>query len=287
MNILICGASGFIGRHLTHTLQQSGHTVIRAVRNPRDASDIPVDFCADVRKEIWFPRLRGVDVVINAVGVLRDSETNPMQQLHHETPLALFAACAEAGVKRIVHFSALGIDSGVDAAYFRTRVAAEQALKSMPEKLRWLCLRPSVIYGEDGGSARMFRMLAKLPLHMLPMGGEQTLQPVHIDDICSAVERWINDADTRSLRVDAVGAEAATMRGMLDSYRAQLGYTPAWHIAVPGLAVHLAAVIGDRIPKTPLCSDTLAMMAADNSADSKPFSELLGRSPKSYREFIL
>ena len=286
MKILVCGATGFVGRHLTHSLRETGHTVIRAVRRPAEPGDIAVDFCNDTTKEVWLPRLNGMSVVINAVGVLRDSRNNPMQKLHAATPAAIFAACAEDNVERVIHLSALGVDSGIDAAYFSTRLPAERALQALPAHLRWLCLRPSVIYGEDGASAQMFRMLAKLPVHGLPMGGRQQLQPVHIDDICAAVTRWLSDPNAVRQTVAAVGAEATDMRGMLDSYRQQLGYRPAWHISVPSLLVTAAARIGDHIPASPLCSETLAMLSAGNIADASGFAKLLGRTPGSYREFM-
>ena len=286
MKILICGASGFVGRHLTQALRAAGHTVARAVRTPREPGDIAVDFRNDTASRTWVARTQGMDVVINAVGVLRDSAANPMQQLHAETPAALFAACAETNVRRIVHISALGVDSGVAVPYFTTKLAAEQALNALPPGVRRLCLRPSVIYGEDGTSARMFRNQARLPVHALPMGGMQALQPVHIDDICAAVVRWLADPDAASGTVNAVGAEATTMRGMLDSYRAQMGYGPALHLAMPAFMMRLAAQIGDHIPSSPLCSDTYAMLSAGNTASADAFSRLLGRKPRSYREFI-
>ena len=286
MKILICGASGFVGRHLSLALRDAGHTVVRAVRNPSEAGDIAVDFRNDLNKSIWLPHLKEIKVVINAVGVLRDSFDTPMQKLHAETPAALFEACAEADVERVVHLSALGIESGLDVPYFTTRIAAEQALNSLPEKVRWLCLRPSVIYGQDCASAQMFRQLAKLPLQVLPMGGIQTLQPVHIQDICAAVVEWLGDPLAITQTVDAVGAEAATMRGMLDSYREQLHYRPAWHVAVPAFIMRLVAKMGDFIPSSPMCSDTFAMLSAGNTSGSDKFAKLIKRSPRSYREFI-
>lgn len=284
MNILLCGASGFVGRHLARALRDAGHNVIAAVRRPTLATDIAVDFRRDTDKATWLPRLAGIDVVVNAVGVLRDSRANPMQALHTDTPLALFAACAEAGVRRVVHLSALGVDSGVAVPYFTTRRVTEQALARLPCPA--LCLRPSVIYGEDGASAQLFRQLAKLPLHALAMGGEQTLQPVHIDDLGAAVVNWLANPDATSLTVAAVGAEPTTMRGMLDSYRAQLHRRPAYHIALPRWLVRLMASLGDYAPNSPLCSDTFAMLAAGNTADATDFARLLQRSPRSFRAFI-
>jgi len=286
MNILICGASGFVGRHLTGALRDAGHTVARAVRTPHEAGDIAVDFRNDTTRQAWLPRVAGMDAVVNAVGVLRDSAANPMQKLHAETPAALFAACAEAGVKRIVQISALGVDSGVPVPYFTTKLAAERALNALPAGVRRLCLRPSVIYGEDGTSARMFRSQAAMPLLVLPMGGGQGLQPVHIDDICAAVTRWLGDADAVTQTVNAVGAEPTTMRGMLDSYRMQMGHGTALHVSMPAFMVRVAAMIGDYIPSSPLCSDTFAMLSAGNTASAEGFTRLLGRVPRSYREFI-
>lgn len=286
MKILICGASGFVGRHLTLALRQAGHMVTRAVRTPREPGDIAVDFRNDTDKEAWLPRVANMDAAINAVGVLRDSATNPMQRLHAQTPAALFAACAEAHVKRIVHVSALGVEGGVKVPYFTTKIEAERALRALPASTRWLCLRPSVIYGDDGASARMFRKQASMPILVLPQGGEQPMQPVHIDDICTAVARWLADADAATQIVDAVGAEVTTMRGMLDSYRAQLGHGAALHMAMPGSLVRLAARIGDHIPSSPLCSDTYAMLAAGSTAPADAFTRLLGRAPRSYRTFI-
>lgn len=286
MKILICGATGFVGRHLTLSLRNAGHTVVRAVRKPGEAGDIAVDFRNDNAKESWLPRLNGIDALVNAVGLLRDSARNPMRKLHTETPAALFSACAEAGVGRIVHLSALGVDSGVDVPYFATRLVTEHTLQQLPANMRWLCLRPSVIYGEDGASAQMFRQLAQLPLQVLPIGGVQTLQPVHIDDLCEAVVRWLGNRDAISQTVEVVGAEATTMRGMLDSYRAQMQHSPAWHVAIPASLTRIMAAIGDYFPSMPLCSDTYKMFAAGNTASPLKFAELLGHMPRSFRSFI-
>ena len=245
-----------------------------------------MDFCKDATKEAWLPRLAGVDAVINAVGVLRDSAKQPMKLLLEQTPIALFSACQEAGVKRIVQISALGVDKGIETAYFQTRRAPEAYLNALPDNMRWLILRPSVIYGEDGASAKMFRFLAGLPVHSLPAGGKQRLQPVHIDDICAAVSRWLADPDALSQTVAAVGLEATDMRGMLDSYRQQLQHSKALHISIPAFLIGLSARMGDFIPASPLCSDTLTMLNAGNTADVTEFTNLLGCSPRSYKTFV-
>jgi uncharacterized protein YbjT (DUF2867 family) len=227
MKILVCGATGFVGRHLTAALRAAGHTVIRGIRKPSQPDDFAIDYCKDTTKEAWLPRLAGIDAVVNAVGVLRDSAKQPMALLLEQTPIALFSACQETGIKRIVQISALGVDQGIETTYFQTRRAPEAYLNNLPDSMRFLIIRPSIIYGDDGASAKMFRFQAALPVHTLPAGGRQQLQPVHIDDICAAVTRWLADDKAHSQTVAAVGLESTDMRGMLDSYRQQLHHSKA------------------------------------------------------------
>jgi uncharacterized protein YbjT (DUF2867 family) len=287
MKILVCGATGFLGRHLTENLSSAGHTVIRGVRKLTRPDDIAVDFTKDSNIGTWLPRLTEIDAVVNAVGVLRDSPAQPMRLLLEQTPIALFNACRDtAGVKRIVQVSALGIDQGIETPYFQYRREPEAYLNKLPNTLRYLILRPSVIYGEDGASAKMFRLQASLPVHTLPAGGKQKLQPVHIDDICEAVNRWLADEHAENQCVAAVGAEATDMRGMLDSYRSQLKQSPAFHINIPSVLVALSAKLGDFIPASPLCSDTLTMLNAGNTGNGEAFAKLLGRPPRSYKTFL-
>ena len=286
MRVLVLGANGFVGRHLTNTLRKAGYRVAGGLRKPKQSEDIQIDYCKDNTKEVWLPRLANVDAVINAVGVLRDNINQPMKQILEQTPLALFSACQERGIKRIVQISALGIDKGIETPYFQTRRAPEAYLAGLPEPGRWLILRPSIIYGKDGASARLFKTQAVLPVHTLPDGGRQRLQPVHIDDICTAVIHWLVDPGAQNQIIDAVGLEATDLRGMLDSYRHQQGKSKALHVTIPSWLVGLFAQVGDLIPSSPLCSDTLTMLNAGNTGDASAFMKLLGRTPRSYRQFI-
>lgn len=286
MKILVCGASGFVGRHLLKGLRAAGHQCVRGVRRPQQPDDVAVNYLQDVTAAAWIDKVRGFDVVINAVGILRDSTAMPMQQVLAEAPAAMFKACVETGVKRIVNFSALGVEGPLMTAYFQRRREAEAVLFATPPPMCWLNLRPSVIYGQDGASAKMFRLLAALPIHALPMGGVQILQPVHIDDVVEVVCRWLGDDLAGRQCVNAAGAEATTMRGMLASYRAQAGRGTALHIPVPGVLVKLGARVGDFLPFSPLCTDTLTMLNAGNTGDNSAFAQLLGRTPTSFRHFI-
>src|SRR4051812_33365609 len=125
MLILLTGASGFIGLHLLAALRAAGHVVTAAGR--RQLPGVPMvhaDFTRDTDAAVWMPRLKDVDVVINAVGILRETGQQSFEFTHARTPIALFEACAQSGVQRVIQISALGADSGT-TGYFRSKHAAD------------------------------------------------------------------------------------------------------------------------------------------------------------------
>ncbi|MEK7919688.1 NAD(P)H-binding protein, partial [Burkholderia contaminans] len=106
--------------------------------------------------------------------------------VHRAAPCALFTACCRAGVRRVIQISALGVERG-NTRYFASKCAADRFLKTLPIDFR--IVRPALVYGTDGASARFFRMLASLPVQVLPAGGHQRLRPVHVDDLAEVVAR--------------------------------------------------------------------------------------------------
>lgn len=287
MNILLCGASGFVGRHLEAALLKAGHTVRRGVRHPRSDTDVAVDYTTDINAAAWLPRLAGIDAVVNAVGVLRDSKAQPMSRLHDATPRALFAAAAQSGVKRIVQISALGVAAGIDAPYMQTKQAADDLLQTLD--LDWAILRPSLIYGRDGASTRMFMLLSQMPVVMLPGAGKQMVQPVHVNDLAQAVANLLAPNTGRPpLRsiIECVGAEEVSIDGLIASFRTQRGGKAPRIFAMPGPLLKTVAWFGDRIPAMPVGSDTLAMLAFGSTGNGDKFAALLGRQPLGYSVFL-
>jgi uncharacterized protein YbjT (DUF2867 family) len=284
MDILLCGASGFVGRHLEAALTAAGHRVVRAVRRKEHAEDMIIDYAADSSAAVWLPRLSGIEGVINAVGVLRDSRAQPMTSLHSATPRALFAACQIAGMRRVIQVSALGVESCLDTAYMRTKREADGFLQTLD--LDWVILRPSLVYGEDGASARMFRLLTRLPVIALPGRGDMTVQPVHINDISAAVVKLFESNTVTQTVINCAGREAISYREMLASYRRQQGGHYTLWLSVPWWLMQLAARFAQIFKGSPLEPQTLEMLKLGSHGNIAAFSALLGRPPRDISTFI-
>lgn len=282
MNVLICGANGFVGKALCQCLTDAGHRVIRGVRNPVRGDDIAIDFERDIRPGVWEPRLVGIDVVINAVGVLRASRAR-FERIHVQTPIALFDACQRANITRVIQISALGVYAG-STAYFRSKAVADAHLASLP--INGCVVRPSLVYGPDGTSARLFRTLASLPVQCLPGGGQQRLQPIHIDDLTGCVRALAEGRGGDTRLVELAGHRVVTWQEMMATYRKQMQFSPPLLLTVPASAMSLASRLLQFLPGALLTPETWHMLSRHNVAAHNAAPDLLGRAPQRIEAFM-
>ncbi|HEY0818241.1 MAG TPA: NAD(P)H-binding protein [Rhizobacter sp.] len=291
MRVLICGASGFIGRHLGRELLRHGHTVVALARQPRP--DARIDFASellrgdmarDLSPEDWLPRLAGLDAVVNAVGILRERGSQTFDRLHVQGPIALFDACARAGVPRVLQISALGADEGARSGYHLSKRQADTHLLALP--LDATVVQPSLVYGPGGASATMFTAWASLPWVPLPQAGAQRVQPLHIDDLVQALRVLLEGREARGQRLALVGPQALSLRELLASLREGMGLGPAHWIEVPAPLVRGTVALGSRWPGALADHETLDMLERGNTAPADATTALLGHAPRPVRSFI-
>ncbi len=295
MKILITGVTGFLGGHIADRLAADGHRLTCAVRNPdsararRPAFDyVAIDFNRATEPERWLPLLAGIDVVINAVGILREATGQSFDVLHTRAPSALFSACAAAGVQHVIQISALGADADAQSRYHLSKRAADDHLRSLP--LRSTIVQPSLVFGIDGASARMFGTMASLPLIPLPGRGDQCVQPVHVDDLTNAIARLVATPDKggeSGARIALVGPRPLTLRAFLGSLRTVLGIRrrPRF-LPVPDSLTTLGAKVAGYLPGAFLDTETLQMLRRGNTADPSAIREALGREPRPVDDFV-
>jgi uncharacterized protein YbjT (DUF2867 family) len=291
MRILLTGSTGFIGHTVAAALTRAGHTVHGGVSPRRQAPtslQVPMDFARDTTASAWLPRLAGIDAVVNSVGVLRDTRARPIDAVHHHTPVALFNACAQAGVRRVVHLSALGID-GNNTRYASTKRAADAHLQALAAQgvLNPAILRPSVVFGKGGDSSALFMNLARLPVAVLP-GPMLTaqVQPVSVHDLADAIAALLGPALATEGIIECVGPQALALSDFVASLRQQQGHRQAYVLRLPDALTQLSARMGDAVPSSPWFSESLAMLGSDNTGDPAAFAQLLGRAPVHYSQLV-
>lgn len=249
--VLVLGASGFIGAQVAAALAAAGWTVRAGARRPEAAQRLApahdwvrAEFGELTAPAAWAPLLEGVEAVVNCVGVLQDGAGDSTRIAHVDGPAALIAACAAAGVRRLVHVSAAGADAAAGTAYARTKAETERRLAA--SGLDWVILRPSLVLGRAayGGTALM-RGLAASPGVIPVLGGDQPFRPVAIDDLAAAVARLVEPDAPSRLTLDVSGPQEVTQAELLVALRGWLGLPPAPVARVPAWLAAPVILAGD------------------------------------------
>ena len=289
MNILLTGATGFIGSHLRARLSEDGHAVRLAGRRPPSALHpgerwVALDLSRPEDAPSWAAALDGVDVLVNAVGILRERGGQTFARLHTEGPRSLFAAACQAGVPRVLQISALGADEAAQSPYHLSKKAADDFLLTLPTAA--VIVQPSLVYGPGGASARLFTMLAALPLLPLPASGHQRIQPIHIDDLVEGLIALLTDPAAVGRRIALVGPEPLTLREYLQTLRRAMGMGRALTVSVPAGLVSATAGWMGRVPGSALDADTWQMLQRGNEASAGDTERLLGHPPRAAAAFV-
>jgi uncharacterized protein YbjT (DUF2867 family) len=271
MAILVLGAGGFIGGRIVRALRAAGYDV-REGRRPA------IDMARLQQAAQWAPLLENCDAVVNAVGIFREGPGATFDALQARGPMALFDACAARGIP-VIQVSALGADEDAPTAFLRSKARADDHLASL--SVPHAVLRPSLVFGEEGASARLFMTLASLPAIPLPGAGRQLIQPVHVEDVATAVVALLKERRFTASPVPAVGPQPLTLREYLAALRRGLGLGSALFIGVPQAVMAFAA----RFRRGFLDPDALAMLERGNTAEAASFAAILGRPPRAADTF--
>ena len=292
--VLVLGGSGFVGRALCERLHRAGAQITVPTRNTAGSARAlwPLPRVQLVVADVHAPGalaklLPGHDAVVNLVAILHGSQRE-FQRAHVDLPRQLAEACAQTGVRRVLHVSALGASAQAPSLYQRSKAAGEQVLQQAQQSgaLALTLLRPSVIFGPEDRFLNLFASLQRL-LPVMPLAGaDARLQPVAVNDVADALLRCLRDPATVGHTFEACGPQVYTLRELvrLAAQYAGIGQGRGRPIiGLPNALGQLQALALEMLPgRTLMSRDNLRSLAVDNVASGQlPGLEDLGIRPAS------
>jgi len=287
--VVLLGGGGFVGSCLANRLSSQGFEVTVPTRRPENRKSLALLpgvhlLAASVHDPLELEDLfRGADAVINLVGILHDSDSakpygRRFAAAHVELPRKVVAAMRQAGVRRLLHMSALKAADDAPSAYLRSKAAGEAVVLGAAGEIDVTIFRPSVIFGPGDAFLNTFASLLSV-FPVLPIaGGKARFQPVYVGDVAEAFVAALADRQTCGKVYELCGPKVYTLRELVE-YAGTLTGHPRPVIDLPCPLARLQATLLGLLPNPPMSPDNLRSLQVDSVTDGS--REFPGWHPQS------
>jgi NADH dehydrogenase len=285
VRIAITGANGFVGRHVIDALlEDDASDEIRAiVRDPdRAAAELPrVGLevrCADVADPASLTGVfEGVDAVVHTVAIPTERQGS-FERVNAEGTRAAVREAEGAGVRKIVHVSAIGASPASPYPFLRSKGQGEAAVAS--STIPFVVLRPSILFGPGDDFFPRLRFSLRLPIVPLPGGGVARFQPLHVVDLARVIRVAVRGSITGTYEIG--GPVPVTYREMLgETMRAYATRRPTIPLPV-GLLKPAAFLLEHLLADPPVTVAQLDLLAVDNAPHPNSIDQVFGIRPRAF-----
>lgn len=229
--VLVAGATGFVGMALTGALLEQGERVVALSRHPR-TSDVPnLEWrsCDLYSLKDIAEAVRGCTHAYYLVHSMLPA-SGLSQGTFYDTDLILadnFArACRDAKVEHVVYLGGLIPEGESLSWHLRSRLEVEEVLAHAAPKVT--LLRAGMVVGRGGSSFSILtRLVERLPVMLLPKWTQTRAQPVDIDDLTAVLCDAITNPAVAPGTYDVGGPDVLSYEEMMRRTARALGRDPA------------------------------------------------------------
>ncbi|SFR53699.1 NADH dehydrogenase [Marinobacter daqiaonensis] len=288
--IVVFGGSGYLGSHIVQALAEAGNRVRVVARTPEVR--IPPGLASRVEKQPANIRnrddvrraLEGAHGAVNAVSLYSEKPPLTFDTIHVEGAERLARCCREAGLSALVHISGINADPRSPSAYVSARGRGEHRVReAFPGAI---ILRPSTLFGADGGTLSTMEVLCRFPVVPLFGRGLTRLQPTHVEDVAKAVVTVIANPDSSETLYELGGGQVVSYRELVRLVLRRCGRRRPM-LPVPFALWYLGATLVSFMDSPPLTRDQLILMEEDNVVHpGMPGFDSLGIRPRRVDEEV-
>jgi uncharacterized protein YbjT (DUF2867 family) len=288
--VCVLGGGGFIGRALCDRLAKRGVALrvpTRSRSGVRALLVLPTIEIVNVGKfdEPTLAHLfAGMDAVVNLTGILHARGTEGFEAVHVGLARRVAVACRVAGVRRLIHMSALRADPDGPSEYLRSRGRGEAAVRQEANGLDLTVIRPSVVFGRDDRFLNVFASLVRF-LPVIALGSaDARFQPVWVEDVARAIDVALDHPPSHGATYELGGPRIYTLAELV-AYVAECTGRQRLIVPLPYPLAWLQALAMEILPGPLLTRDNLRSMQVPSVCEG-PFPPTLGFAPTALEAIV-
>jgi NADH dehydrogenase len=272
VKVLVTGATGFVGSAIVHELRARELEVRALVRDPARASRLQSWGVELATGDVTDPSsaaaaAEGCTHAIHLVAILRGSPAD-FERIMVDGTRNVLAAAREAGVQRLVHMSALGLDESTKdlVPYYAAKWQMEQDVAA--SGIEHAIFRPSFTFGKNGGALRTFvRQVRYSPVVTVIGPGTQRIQPVWIDDVAAHFAAALDHPGVAGRTFELGGPDVVDWNELYRRIARVLGKRRTLvHVPLP--VARTGARLTGWLPGAPLTADQVTMLEVGDNVVS-------------------
>ena len=270
-NCLIFGASGQIGRNLIRSLTKNNIKVTAFTRNIHQKGYIlktqaNPGYLEIVEGSIFDYELlkklfSNADLCVNLIGILYEKGKNNFNNIHVEFPKMISRLSSDYKLNKLIHLSALGIESAKDSKYATSKLKGEKEIFNNFKNS--VILRPSVVFSvDDNFTTQLMTLLRLLPIFPIYYSGRTIFRPIFCSDLTNSITKIIIN-DIKENIIEFVGPEEMTFKEILEKLLLLIEKKRLL-LPMPISIAKFTAHVFELLPKPMITNDQLRLLKYDN-----------------------
>ena len=270
-NCLIFGASGQIGRNLIRSLTKNNIKVTALTRNVHQKgymlkTQANPGYLEIVEGSIFDYELlkklfSNADLCVNLIGILYEKGKNNFNNIHVEFPKMISRLSSDYKLNKLIHLSALGIESAKDSKYATSKLKGEKEILNNFKNS--VILRPSVVFSvDDNFTTQLMTLLRLLPIFPIYYSGRTIFRPIFCSDLTNSITKIIIN-DIKENIIEFVGPEEMTFKEILEKLLLLIEKKRLL-LPMPISIAKFTAHVFELLPKPMITNDQLRLLKYDN-----------------------
>jgi uncharacterized protein YbjT (DUF2867 family) len=278
-HVAVIGGAGFVGSSIVAKLDAAGYQVSVLTRHRERAKHlillphVQVKTCNVNDNVALTESLRGCDAVINLVGILHENKNNTFESVHHQLPKRIAKICADLGIKRLLHMSALQASENAPSQYLQSKALGESALRAFRQEINVTIFKPSVIFGRGDKFLNLFAALIKYMPVIFLAKPEAKFQPIWVEDVANIFINSLQNDDTFAKSYELAGPAVYSLRELVQKVMQVLSKQRPI-IGLSDKLSYLQAWLMEWLPVKLITRDNVRSMEVDSVAVDPIASEI-------------
>ena len=277
--VAVTGANGFVGKSLRNFLHKNKISVLGISQKNfrKHTTEIKIMSRNLLESELQ-AKLKNYDALVHLIGIGRQSPKSTFEEINLNLTKNVIKACKNAGIKKIIFISGLGVSRSNKSDYFVSKYKAEREI--INSGLDYTIFRASYIIGKTDYLTKALSKQMKKGVIIIPGSGKYRLQPISVADVAKIILEAINEKKFSKKILDLVGPQKMSFEDFVKLF------TKNTSVKIQKINLENAYDEAKRNPRSVYGLESLNILVGDYTSDGKQLKKLSDVKLTTVAEFL-